>query len=81
VEAWDKIAMEVCGEHLTAEIIDTKYAGFPNKEILRRLSDDTLTEEQLLSLSLRRRSSIGRSYAMCPEARNLFPERRSFSIF
>lgn len=54
VEAWDKISMEVCGEHLTAEMMDTKYAGFPNKEILRRLSDDTLTEEQLLSLSLRK---------------------------
>lgn len=54
VEAWDKISMEVCGEHLTAEIMDTRYAGFPNKEILRRLSHDTLTEEQLLSLSLRK---------------------------
>ena len=54
VVAWDRIAMEVAGKHLSAEQMDTEYAGFPNIEILRRLSGGTLTPEQLEYYSLRK---------------------------
>lgn len=52
--AWEKIALEVSGRHMKADEMATKYAGYPNIEILRSLSGNTLTDEQLEYYSQRK---------------------------
>ena len=73
VVAWDRIAMEVAGKHLTAEQMDTEYAGFPNIEILRRLSGGTLTPEQLEYYSLRKEELYRETVRNVPGGAKLVP--------
>ena len=78
VVAWDRIAMEVCGQHLTAELMDTKYAGYPNIEILRRLSGGTLTDEQLEYYSLRKEELYRETVRNVPGGAKLVPGATEF---
>ena len=71
--------MELCGQHMNAELIDTKYAGLPNIEILRRLSDRELSPEQLEQYSLRKEAlyrdivrSVPGGAGLVPGAEDLF---------
>ena len=73
VVAWDRIAMEVAGKHLTAEQMDTEYAGFPNIEILRRLSGDTLTPDRLEYYSLRKEELYRETVRNVPGGAKLVP--------
>ena len=73
VVAWDRIAMEVCGRHLTAELMDTEYAGYPNIEILRRLSGGTLSDEQLNYYSLRKEELYRETVRNVPGGAKLVP--------
>ena len=73
VVAWDRIAMEVAGKHLTAEQMDTEYAGFPNIEILRRLSGGTLTPDQLEYYSLRKEELYRETVRNVPGGAKLVP--------
>ena len=71
VVAWDRIAMEVAGKHLTAEQMDTEY--FPNIEILRRLSGGTLTPDQLEYYSLRKEELYRETVRNVPGGAKLVP--------
>ena len=73
VVAWDRIAMEVAGKHLTAEQMDTEYAGFPNIEILRRLSGGTLAPDQLEYYSLRKEELYRETVRNVPGGAKLVP--------
>ena len=73
VVAWDRIAMEVAGKHLTAEQMDTDYAVFPNIEILRRLSGGTLTPDRLEYYSLRKEELYRETVRNVPGGAKLVP--------
>ena len=64
VVAWDRI---------TAEQMDTEYAGFPNIEILRRLSGGTLTPDQLEYYSLRKEELYRETVRNVPGGAKLVP--------
>ena len=59
--------------HLTAEQMDTEYAGFPNIEILRRLSGGTLTPDQLEYYSLRKEELYRETVRNVPGGAKLVP--------
>jgi beta-phosphoglucomutase-like phosphatase (HAD superfamily) len=65
--------MEVAGKHVTAEKMDTEYAGFPNIEILRRLSGGTLTPDQLEYYSLRKEELYRETVRNVPGGAKLVP--------
>ena len=56
-----------------AEQMDTEYAGFPNIEILRRLSGGTLTPDQLEYYSLRKEELYRETVRNVPGGAKLVP--------
>ena len=73
VIAWEKVAREVCGPDVDAQMVAAKYAGYPNIEILRGISGNTLTDEQLEYYSLRKEALYREIVRNVPGGASLAP--------
>ena len=71
--AWGKVAREVCGQDVDGHELVSKYSGYPNIEILRDISGDTLTDEQLEYYSLRKEAFYREIVRSVPGGASLAP--------
>ena len=71
--AWGKVAREVCGQDVDGHELVSKYSGYPNIEILRDISGDTLTDEQLEYYSLRKEALYREIVRSVPGGASLAP--------
>ena len=71
--AWGKVAREVCGQDVDGHELVSKYSGYPNIEILRDISGDTLTDEQLEYYSLRKEDFYREIVRSVPGGASLAP--------
>ena len=71
--AWGKVAREVCGQDVDGHELVSKYSGYPNIEILRDISGDTLTDEQLEYYSLRKEALYREIVRSVPGGASLVP--------
>ena len=85
--AWGKVAREVCGQDVDGHELVSKYSGYPNIEILRDISGDTLTDEQLEYYSLRKEAlyreivrSVPGGASLVPGAEELFDYLKEHGI-
>lgn len=46
LQVFDQLSMEIAGRHLTMKEMEEKYAGRPNVEIFRMMSDGKLSEQE-----------------------------------
>ena len=51
IQAWDTIAMNVIGKHMTREILVQKYWGLANVDLIQRMTNSTLSIEECERLS------------------------------
>lgn len=54
LEVFDQLSMEIAGRHLTMQEMEEQYAGKPNTEIFRMMSDGRFTREQCEAYSIRK---------------------------
>lgn len=52
LKVFDQLSMKIAGRHLTMKEMEEKYAGKPNTEIFRIMSDGKLTREQCEAYSV-----------------------------
>ena len=54
VEAFDKLSMEICGKHVTLEMMESVFAGKPNVEIFKIMSEGRFSLEECEAYSRRK---------------------------
>ena len=81
VEAWDSISFELTGKHLTRHTLETEYSGMPNIETLRKMTNNTLTDEQLEYYSQKKEAMYRDAVAKTPGGAELAPGAEEFFDF
>jgi beta-phosphoglucomutase-like phosphatase (HAD superfamily) len=79
VDAFDRLSMELTGKHVTLEIMESEFAGMPNVEIFRNMTQGRLSDEECQAYSQRKeelyRAAVradGDRAALAPGAVELF---------
>ncbi len=54
LQVFDQLSYELTGKHLTEDEYESKYAGVPNIEIFRKMTNNALSEEEYVALSIRK---------------------------
>ena len=78
VQVFDALSRELCGKPVTLHEMESVYAGKPNVEIFRIMTDNARSEEEYRALSVRKEAMYRKAVeesgtaALCPGAYELF---------
>ena len=72
IQAWDTIAMNVIGKHMTREILVQKYWGLANVDLIQQMTNNTLSKEECKRLSAEK-EALYRKYAKNNPSATLAP--------
>lgn len=78
VEAWNRMSMELTNTPVTRHRLETEFAGMPNIEILRTMTGNTLTAEQLEYYSQKKEEMYRNAVASAPGGAHLAPGTEAF---